>query len=110
LSTATAFASMSVSSFAVSVAAIWSPTTTVRARVTISVARVMVSVSVEMPVTRTISVLAGEGTEPAGQIVALNGGVGNRDPCPAVTTREVPEVAGDGAVATVEMARFLCGS
>jgi hypothetical protein len=53
-----------------------------------------------MFVTRTISLFAGVGSVAAGQMVALNGTAGNLVPWPAVTTREVPEVAGDGAVAT----------
>jgi len=72
-----------------------------------SCARVIVSVSVEMAVTRTTSAFDGIGCEDAGHTVALKGGVGNLVPCPAVTTSDVPEVAGEGAVATAETAKFL---
>lgn len=64
-------------------------------------ARVIVSVSFAIAVTSTISALEDEGCEPAGKMMALNGGVPNRDPWPAVTASDVPEDAGDGAVATV---------
>jgi hypothetical protein len=37
----------------------------------------------------------------------LNGAVGNLAPSPAATTSDVPDVAGDGAVATVLTAKFL---
>lgn len=75
-----------------------------------SCARVIVSVSVDIPVTRTISAFVVDGSSPAGQIVALNGTAGNNDPCPAVTTRDVPDDAGEGAVATVPTAKFLWAS
>lgn len=67
------------------------------------------SVFVDTFVMRTISEFDGSGVEPAGQIVAFIPAA-NRDPSPAVTTRVVPDVAGEGAVATSEMARFLCVS
>jgi hypothetical protein len=82
------------------VAAIWSPTTMLRAVVP-SCARVIVSVSFVTAVTSTISALEANGCEPVGKMVTSNGGVGNRDPWPAVTVSDVPEDAGDGAVATV---------
>jgi hypothetical protein len=87
------------------VAAIWSPITTVRADVP-SWVRVIVNVSVETFVTRTISAFVVEGCAPIGQIVALNGTAGNFVPVAAVTTRLVPDEAGDGAVATNETAKF----
>lgn len=98
--------SISVNDLGVMVAAIRSPTTTVRAVVD-SWARVIVKVSVLTTVTLTISAFVGSGTEPVGQMVALNGAVGNLVPCPAVTTRLVPDVAGLGAVATAETANAL---
>jgi hypothetical protein len=42
------------------------------------------------------------GCDPEGHIVRLNGGVGKFAPSAAATTSDVPEDAGDGAVATVE--------
>jgi hypothetical protein len=60
-----------------------------------------------MFVTRTTSALAGSGSVAAGQMTALKGTVGKRDPWPVVTTSVVPEAAGDGAVATELMAKFL---
>ena len=98
--------STSVTVLAVMVAAIWSPTMTVRAEV-LSCIRVMVKVSVLIFVTLTISAFAVVGCTPVGQIVALNGTAGNFVPSPAVTTRDVPLVAGEGAVATSEYAKFL---
>jgi len=95
----TGTASASVSVLAVTVAAIWSPTITVRALV-LSCALVIVSVSVEMAVTRTISAVVLSGFAAVGQMVALNGTAGNKAPCPAVTTSDVPLAAGEGAVAT----------
>lgn len=92
--------SISVRVLTVIVAAIWSPVTTVRA-LDDSCVRVIVSVSVEMAVTRTISALLDKGLTPVGQIVALKGGVGNLAPSPEATTSDVPDVAGEGAVATV---------
>ncbi len=62
----------------------------------------IVSVSVDIAVTLTISALKDVGCTPVGQIVALKGGVGKRVPVPAATTKEVPLVAGEGAVAIVE--------
>jgi hypothetical protein len=70
----------------------------------------MVSVSVDRFVTRTISQVDGVHAAPDAPIVALNGVAGNRDPVPPVTTRDVPDVAGLGAVATVVVAKFLCAS
>lgn len=61
-------------------------------------------------VTRTISAFAAVGAVPAGQMTALKGTAGNSAPPAAVTTREVPVVAGEGAVATSETAKFLCAS
>jgi hypothetical protein len=63
---------------------------------------VIVNVSVVTLVTRTISALVASGCAPAGQIVALKGAVGKRVPSPAATTSDVPDAAGDGAVAIVE--------
>jgi hypothetical protein len=54
-----------------------------------------------------ISALTVLGWEPAGQTVALNGVGGNLVPSPDCTIKEVPELAGEGAVATVEKAKFL---
>jgi hypothetical protein len=62
----------------------------------------MVRVSPTIPVTRMISALDARGLVAVGQTVQLNGGSGKRSPCPLATTNEVPLVAGDGAVATVE--------
>lgn len=70
----------------------------------------MVNVSVDIAVTRTISALVVSGCTPAGQMVALNGTVGKMVPCPAVTTSDVPDVAGEGAVATWLYEKFLCAS
>src|SRR4029078_5725405 len=85
---------------------ITSPTTIVRADVP-SCARTIVSVSVERAVTVTISAFDGSGyPAPDGNTVAWNGGAGNLPPCPDPTTSDAPEVAGDGAVATVEIARL----
>jgi len=67
-----------------------------------SCARVIVSVSPVTFVTRTISEIEAVGVELLGQSVALNGTAGNKEPCPAVTTKLVPLVAGVGAVTTVE--------
>jgi hypothetical protein len=47
------------------------------------------------------------GSVSTGHTVALNGASGNLVPCPEATTRAVPDAAGDGAVATVEYAKFL---
>jgi hypothetical protein len=63
-----------------------------------------------MAVTRTISAFAGVGKTDPGHTVALKGTAGNRVPSPAVTTSDVPDAAGEGAVATVETAKFLCVS
>lgn len=71
---------------------------------------VMVNVSVEILVTRTISALVESGWAPAGQTVALKGTAGNNVPVPDDTTSDVPDAAGLGAVATVDMAKFLCAS
>jgi hypothetical protein len=68
---------------------------------------VIVNVSVEINVTLTISAFAVVGCAPAGQIVALKGTAGNFAPSAAVTTRLVPDDAGDGAVATRLYAKFL---
>src|SRR5262252_7329690 len=75
-----------------------------------SCARASVSVSVEIAVQRAISAFVASGITPMGQTVTLNGGVGNFAPSPAATTSDVPLAAGDGAVATVEYAKFLCAS
>ena len=58
-------------------------------------------------VTKTISALVIKGSVFAGHTVAENGGVGNIAPSPLATIKNVPLVAGTGAVATVEYARFL---
>src|SRR2546426_2553414 len=71
---------------------------------------VIVNVSPEIAVTRTISALVVNGWSPTGHTVTLNGGVGNFVPSPVWTTNDVPVSAGDGAVATVEYAKFLCAS
>jgi hypothetical protein len=102
-------ASTSVSALAVMVLAIWSPTRIVRAALP-SWARRIVRVDPTMAVTRTISALDGSGDTPKGQTVALNGGAGTRPACPAVTSRLVPLVAGFGAVATSEVAKFAWAS
>lgn len=93
----------------VTVLAIWSPTITVRADV-LSADRTIVNVSVDIAVTVTISEFVGPGTVFIGQIVALNGTAGNRVPVPAVTTKDVPDAAGLGAVDTKLYAKFLCAS
>jgi hypothetical protein len=64
-------------------------------------ARVIVNVSPATALTSTISELDASGCDPVGQIVAYNGGVPNRDPWPDATVSDVPEDAGEGAVATV---------
>jgi hypothetical protein len=64
-------------------------------------ARTIVNVSVETAVTRTISAFAAVGDDADGHRVALNGTAGAEAPSPDWTTSDVPEVAGDGAVATV---------
>lgn len=66
--------------------------------------------SVEMFVTRTISAFVESGCDPVGHTTALNGTEGNFVPSPDATVSDVPEVAGDGAVATVEYAKFLWAS
>jgi ribosomal protein L18E len=86
---------------AVTVAAIWSPITTVRAELP-STARVSVNVSVLIVVTSAISAFVVVGWLPDGQMVTLNGAAGNFAPSAAATISDVPELAGDGAVATVE--------
>ena len=88
------------------VAAIWSPTMIDLADEP-SCVRAIVNVSVEIIVTLTISAFVEFDCTPVGHTVALNGGVGNLVPCPAATTSVVPEVAGDGAVATEDKAKFL---
>jgi hypothetical protein len=89
-------------------AATTSPIATLRA-VVLSWALTIVNVSVEIPVTLTISAFdeVGEFPEPEGYSTALNGGVGKLAPVPAATTKLVPEVAGDGAVATVDTEKFF---
>jgi hypothetical protein len=82
-------------------AAIWSPTK-IPLEFDPSWARVIVKVSVEIAVTLTISALNEVGWAFDGQTVALKGGVGNKVPWPDATTKEVPDTAGDGAVAIVE--------
>lgn len=100
---------MSVSVFAVTANAIWSPTTMDLADDP-SWARWTVRVSVERLVTRTISAFDGSGSEPTGHTTRLYGADGNRDPSPGATTIVVPEAAGEGAVATVEYAKLACAS
>lgn len=73
-------------------------------------ARVIVNVSVATAVTLTTSAFADVGCALAGHTVALNGAAGNLAPSPAATTSDVPDDAGDGAVATVEYAKFLWAS
>ena len=75
--------------------------------VVLSCTRLIVSVSVLMPVTRTISALAGVGRASTGQTDALKGGAGKRVPWPLATTSDVPELAGEGAVATVDTAKLV---
>jgi hypothetical protein len=101
--------SMSVKTLADITLAIRSPTTTVRALVP-SCIRTIVRTSPTIAVTRTISALTMDAVDPVGQMVQLNGGVGNRAPWPAVTVRLVPVVAGDGATATALTAKFLWAS
>jgi hypothetical protein len=95
--------------FFVIVSAIKSPTVTTRAVVP-SCAREIVNISPVIAVTRTISAFVGSGKAPLGQIVALNGAIGKRLPCPAPTVSVVPEAGGLGVVATVATARFWCAS
>jgi hypothetical protein len=83
--------------------AIWSPTRIERALVP-SCARTMVNVVPTMAVTRMISALAFVGDADAGQTVQLKGAAGNV--AADATSKDVPVVAGDGATATVEYARF----
>ena len=71
-----------------------------------SCARVIVNASVDMAVTRTISAFEAVGSELAGYKTALNGTDGNLLPSPLVTCNEVPDVAGEGAVATRLAAKF----
>src|SRR5215831_1240722 len=75
-----------------------------------SCALTIVKVSVALPVTRTISALAVVGVAPVAQTVALKGGNGNSAPCPEPTVKLVPDVAGEGAVATAPIAKFACAS
>lgn len=91
------------------VAAIWSPTMIDRA-LEPSWARVIVRVSPTMAVTRTISALVVRGCVLIGQTVALNGVAGKRVPWPPVTIRDVPELAGLGAVATRLYAKLAWAS
>lgn len=98
-------ASISVKVLVVIVLAIWSPTTMVRALL-LSCVRTIVNVSVEIFVTRTTSALALVGLELVGHTTALKGGVGKSTPNPVVTTKEVPLVAGEGAVATRAYAKL----
>jgi hypothetical protein len=101
--------SRSSTNLAVIVAAILYPAVIAIALVD-SCARVIVNVSVEIPVTRTISALAAVGGVLGGQTVALNGVAGNKVPVPAATTKDVPLVVGEGAVATVDCAKFFLPS
>lgn len=94
------YCSKSSMTLAVIVTAIVSPTTIVLA-VLPSCSRTMVNVSAVMFVTRTIS---GEPLSPV--TVQLNGTAGNNAPSDAVTTKLVPVVAGEGAVATREKTLF----
>jgi hypothetical protein len=71
---------------------------------------VIVNVSDDRAVTRTISAFDGSGRAVAGHTVALNGAAGNREPSPDATTNDVPDEAGDGAVATELIAKFACAS
>jgi hypothetical protein len=98
-------ASISVSDFAVMFTAIWSFTPILRA-VELSCARVIVKVSVALAVTRTTSAFVVVGCTLAGQTTALNGATGNFAPSPGATINEVPDVAGTGAVAMTEYAKF----
>ena len=63
--------------------------------------------SVDFTVTLTISALRAVGIDLAGHTTQLNGGAGNLAPAPVATTIVVPDVDGDGAVATVLAAKFL---
>ena len=91
------------------------PVATVRAVVDYC-ARVIVNVSDVRAVTRTISAtpLDDSGAVPDGIRVTLYApavaGSGNFAPSPVVTTNDVPDVAGDGAVAMREAAKFATGS
>jgi hypothetical protein len=84
-----------------------SPTKIVRA-VELSTARVNVSTSPTCPVTVATSELDADGLVFAGQIVTLNGNSENFVPCPVVTVSVTPEIAGDGATATLLSAKFGC--
>lgn len=97
---------MSVSVLTVIVAAIWSPATMVRA-LDPSCVRTMVQLSpLPFDVTRMISALEASGCTLAGQTVQLKGAAGKRAPAPVVTDKVVPDVGGDGAVATALMAKL----
>ena len=80
-----------------------SPTMTDRAGLD-SCARTIVNTSPPAGVILTISALVGSGLDP-GKMTALP--EVNREPCPAVTVNVVPDVAGDGAVATADRVKFL---
>jgi predicted component of type VI protein secretion system len=75
-------------------------------------ARVMVQVSPATRVHCTTSAVAAVGSRPgpARYRVAVNGVAGSSDPVPVATTRVSPDVAGDGAVATVVTAKFFSAS
>jgi hypothetical protein len=45
-----------------------------------------------------------------GQMVTLNGGIGNRASSPGMMSTAVPRSAGDGGAIIREIARFLCWS
>jgi hypothetical protein len=60
-----------------------------------------------MLVTRTTSALDAIGMTPAGHTVALNGVAGQSAPPPTASVSDVPLAAGEGAVKTVEYAKFL---
>jgi hypothetical protein len=97
--------SRSFRSLAVMAPAIWSPTTTVRA-LEPSCARVIVSTSPTMFVTVTISALLLIGKVAVAQMTAFRP-MTKFAPSPAATVTEVPDVAGDGATATVEYPKFF---
>lgn len=71
-----------------------------------SCARTIVNTSLDTFVHRATSAFKVDGAVFAGHNTTLNGAAGNFEPSPDATVNEVPDVAGDGAVATVENAKF----
>ena len=76
-----------------------------------SCVRSIVNTSPDTFITRTISAFVLNGRTLGGQTVQLKGvGEGKNAPCPVATVNVVPDGAGNGAIATVEYAKFLWAS